>query len=304
MDNDKNKTEYSSSSVSPWAYILIGIGVFWLISNVINIWQFWPLLLIGVGFLMLNGQLRPGTVEEHHFSAPVEGATDAHIRLDFSVGDATITPDAPPGSLIEADVVHLGSVNFSDEGEASRRIRVNQEGTSFWSWLNPANWFNVAGELKWDVRLNGEIPLDLGIKDGAGRARVDLSGMNLTRFAMKGGAGEMDVTLPASPQSYHAQVEVGLGELEVHIEDGANIDLDLKGGVGEVTVYLPRESGVRLEAESGLGEIKVPARLEQITSAGMQGIGGSGVWETVDYGNASNFVTITFKGGIGELKVR
>ena len=89
----------------------------------------------------------------------------------------------------------------------------------------------------WDLRLNNEIPIDLLLHFGAGKARLDLGSLNMRSI----------------------EVEMGVGEIEMDLRGTSKRDYSvrIRGGIGEATVYLPANVGVYAKAEGGLGEIKV-----------------------------------------------
>ncbi len=302
-DNEKRKhVEYTSSPQKSLAYIIIGIGVIWLLLNLVG-WSLWPLLLLGIGILMLTGNLRPGDVQHHHFHAPVDGAESVEVDINLEVGEATLRAMEDETALFDAEIAHLGDVNFSVTGDQNRLVSLKHAESFAWRWLNPANWFSHYDNLDWDVGLNRTVPTDLHVSGGAGKAMLNLDGVNLSGINVKSGVGEVELNLPATDAGYDAYVHGGVGEFDITIAVGTAVNLKIEGGVGEFKIHTPRDSAVRIEARMGVGEVKAGSRFNKISGGHTSGIGGSGTWETEGFGSAERQIVIHFNGGVGELKV-
>lgn len=295
--------EYKSQNTPTIAYVLIAIGVIWLLARVLNFWTLWPLLLIGVGFLLITGRLQPGDVQTHHFTAPVNDTQSARVQINTSMGKTHVYALDDDSALIDADVTHIGEVDFNVHGDAEAVVELTTDSSSNWYWLNPANWFNAHRQLRWEVGLNRTLPTNLTIQGGIEESTLDLDGLNLTELTVKGGVGKIDLTLPATNAPYDATVHGGVGEVNVKIASGAVVNLSAKAGVGAFNIITPESTGIRVQAKMGVGDIKLPKHFERIEGHHSSGIGGSGVWETPGFDNAKRQVFIQFDGGVGELRV-
>jgi hypothetical protein len=288
-----------------WPYLLIGIGLFFLLGNlgiIAGLFRLWPLILVAVGVMLLFGKTGNPTVKHEHFSEPVEATESARVRLNLAVGEHNVTSTPTPDTLIDADLTFVGEVDFTVSGEQEKVVSLSQSPGFTAEWLNPANWFNQNQKLRWDVGLNPNVPIDLDVHGGVGAARLDLGNLNLTHVEVGGGVGEIDLTLPARGE-YDGYLKIGVGAFRITVPSGANADLRIKGGVGECNVTLPLDVAVRLDARTGIGDIHVPSRLTRVSGGG-DGISKSGVWETADFASAERKVVIDFEGGVGELRVR
>ena len=299
----RKRVDFTSSPQQSLAYIIIGIGVVWLLMNVVG-WSLWPLLLVGIGILMLTGNLRPGDVQHHHFRAPIDEAESAEINLNLEVGETTIHPLSDENTLIDAELAHLGDVTFTVTGEQHPIVNLEHSEHFSFRWLNPANWFSHFSDLNWDIGLSPRLPTRLNVNGGAGKSVLNLDGINLTGLGVKSGLGEVDLTLPATTESYDAQLTGGVGEFKITISRGAAINLDIKGGVGEFKINLPRESVARIEASMGVGEVKTSSRFTKISGGHTAGVGGSGTWETEGFETTDRKIYIRFSGGMGALNVQ
>src|SRR5262249_29578872 len=98
---------------------------------------------------------------------------------------------------------------------------------------------------EWDVRLNREVPVDLIVHFGAGKARLDLRTLALRRIEVHMGVGELDMDLRGNPKhSYDVEVHGGIGEATVRVPNTASVEADAHGGIGEI-----RASGFRRDGD-------------------------------------------------------
>ncbi len=262
-------------------------------------------------------------IQQQQFNAPLDGATSARVRIDFSVGENHLRAlETANDNLIEADVIYVGEMRFAVTGETEKVVHLSQSAGAA-DWLRSAfGWLGSERRLRWDVGLSPRVPLNLDLNSGAGESHFDLSKLHVTGLTVNGGAGETKVTLPGG--DYKAQfsagvgqtdldipadstvdlvVKVGVGEINLVIGSNADVNARISGGVGEVNVTLPTDAAARIEAKTGIGSINVPAHITR-TSAKGDFFDQGGVWQTADYDSAARRVLIRFDGGIGELNVR
>ena len=147
----RKRVEYTSSPQQSLAYIIIGIGVVWLLVNIIG-WSLWPLLLLGVGILMLTGTLRPGDIQHHHFHAPVAEAESAEVHLNLEVGETTIHALSDETALFESinqlrEVVRL--LRFGTQTGVRERCFYRGPNIPF---LRERHRLGQASHLRWTQR--------------------------------------------------------------------------------------------------------------------------------------------------------
>lgn len=290
-----------------WAYILIGLGVIFLVVNLLNInlLRLWPLLLVAVGLMLLFGRTASSAVRTGCFSAPRDNVDEADIEVHLSVGQAVVRPlPADSDLLLDAEVTYVGDIEFRAEGG---RVLLKQTGGSGLHWINPANWSHSWNDgLPWRIGLARDLPMRLTLCGGAGKADADLRALRVIDLRLHGGVGEMAVALPDPGAPYSARIDGGVGELSVALPANTSLDVHIKGGVGEVTLETPPDAGVQIRARSGLGDIKLPARFQRAAggSSGDFEIGKSGTWETPGFASAPVQIAVEYEGGVGELRVR
>lgn len=87
--------------------------------------------------------------------------------------------------------------------------------------VGPANVAWGAGDARapWDLRLSGDLPLQLRVSTGAGRAQIDLSRLQVSGLELSAGVGQVDVTLPERGR-LTASISAGVGETVVRVPAG------------------------------------------------------------------------------------
>jgi hypothetical protein len=284
---------------------------------------------IGESVSRLLGSLGAGTdaeVKTGSYSELIGDATAAQVTLDLSVGTATITHLPDSDNLLEADITYVGDIEFASKSQDSLKyVRLGQVTRN--EVMKPIRdsigAFARQDELRWDVRLTPNIPLDLRINSGVTSNDFDLSRLQIDALKFNGGTGRTDLKLPTMGDNYKVTLNSGTGALNVHIEDGANINLHanngtgathitighganiearITGGIGRCVVDVPANAAVLLKATTGMGRIEVPPRLVRV-KGGSDFIASSGTWQTADYETAEHKITIKYDGGLGGFRV-
>jgi hypothetical protein len=329
---------------SIWAFILIALGVIWLLSeaniltgaNMVVLFRLWPVILIAFGLELLVGRgsrsrslliglgtvvlllvlmvvgpalgLAPSAeVHEQQYTEPIGDAASAQVNLDLSVGQTTVQPLTDSNALLTADLRYLGEVDFRVDGTTEKYVTLSSRnnGIQAFDFLG-LSLFNGAdqNDLRWDIGLTTSIPLDLRLNGGVGESSIDLSALQLSRLDYNNGVGDTTISLPGIG-SYDVRLNGGVGNTRVNLADGAAVTLNVSGGVGSITLDLPDNAPVHLTAQGGLGNVSVPANFNQL-SGDDRNVSRDGVWETTNYASAGDtpHIDIEFNGGVGELVIR
>jgi hypothetical protein len=286
--------------------ILILLGLSFLVNN-LGIWQFnvwelmwrlWPVWLIAAGLDLMIGRRTSwgswvvlglvvtviggsvwwfgsgwaynGTdLSSSTISESLHDATSADVHIKPGVGELRIAAGSAD-KLVEGTVYKLpGEFIDSNSSGSSGHVSytLNSRGVNVFPGVN----FH-GREGTWNLRLNPQVPTDLEVNTGVGKATVDLSGMNLTNLTVNTGIGEATITLPAQ------------GKLNAQI----------KSGIGKVTIEVPQGMAVRVRAQHGIGNVSV---LGQFNREG-------GYFVTPGFDGATNRMEIEVEGGIGEIQLR
>ncbi len=326
-----------------WPIVLISVGVIWLLgnlgvisgANISVLLRLWPLILIIVGVELLIGRNSPALsgligigavvliialmlvgpslgwasnveVKTASFSEPLEDTSSARISLNLGVADTTITPLTDSNELITADVSYIGEVEWVAEGETEKFVSLSQKDEGDGDTFNVFGfgWFFTDDKPVWNIGLSPDVPLDLDINGGVGEANLDLSELQVTDLNVSSGVGKITVSLPSAGESYSAQISGGVGETHLTIPTGPDVTLTVSGGVGESTIIVPDGAGVRVEADSGVGGVNLPDSFERTGGDEDSFVGESGSWQTDNFAEADQQITITYNGGVGSLNIQ
>lgn len=298
-----------------WPIILIGAGVIFLLANlgVIPsnpwpvIWNLWPVILIVIGLDILFGRrsllgglvgavlglvliaglivlliARPNlpglnlgfgsaTLQSRHLEAPLAGIQSATVSLDYDSGSYRLYALSDSDKLLDGEVSYYGDLTFdvnASNERASVRIDSSISGV-FFGFMTP--------DERWDIGLNPRPVYDLDLNYGSGGGDADLSQLTLSSVRLDGGSGRVGVHLPAT------------GKFTVNAD----------GGSGGLTFYVPGKAAVRVEYERGSGGFNPGSRLRLISGERDR----DSVYETENFGSASNAITLIVNGGSGSINI-
>jgi len=191
-------------------------------------------------------------------------AKSARVEIEMPAGELNIDPGAQ--ELLEADFTYHSAssqpqLDYNVSGNQGR-LSIHQSGSTH----------GRGGRNTWDLHLSNKVPLELKVEQGAGRAKLKLGGLALSRL----------------------EVEIGAGETIVDLSGDWKNDLNasIQGGVGRATVRLPSDVGVRASAAGGIGAIHVH---------GLKKEGDAYVNEA--YGKSPVTVKVQVEGGVGEINL-
>jgi hypothetical protein len=129
------------------------------------------------------------------------------------------------------------------------------------------------GRSEWVIRLNSDLPTELTIQFGAGKADLRLAGLALTRLRVESGVGELAVDLSG--------------------EWGHSLEAFVKAGIGDTTLRLPQNAGVRVQSAVSLGSIQ-PHGLTWDGTA----------YSNALYGQAEVTLDISVESGMGKITLK
>jgi len=321
-----------------WPVVILGVGVIWLLSNLkmiptSNLWilfQLWPALIImagldilfarrlpligallgllvvgGVVYILLNGSTL-GLDKEYEprtetFTVEAGEATSVDLDLDLSTQETFINALEESTNLLEAEIGHVGEVEFTVTGTEEKFIDLRQVSIDSWFyWALPG----VEGEkLTWEVYLSPDVPFDLDVDAGTGRSELDLSGVQLDQLRYDGGTGASTIILPASSEGYDTWVESGTGSMEIIFPAESSLMVRLDSGTGSVTLDVPEDAAVKLQVlDGGTGDLKLPDWIYKVS--GQEGRD-EGVYQTDGFDDAAYQLNIIIEDiGTGNILVR
>ena len=298
-----------------WPIILIGAGVIFLLANLglipsnpwPIIWNLWPVILIVIGldilfgrrsllgglvgaalgvaliagliFLLIAQPNLPGLnvgfgnaqLQTRHLEAPLAGIEAANITLDYGSGDYRLYALSDSDKLIDGEVSYYGDLTFdvnASNNRANVRIDSHMSGV-FFGFMTP--------DERWDIGLNTQPTYALDLNYGSGGGDADLSQLKISDGRIDGGSGHVNVRLPAT----------------------GRFTLTADGGSGGLTFRVPGKMALRVEYERGSGGINPSSRLHLVRGE----FNRDGVYETENFGSASNAITLIVNGGSGSINI-
>jgi hypothetical protein len=288
--------------------ILICIGVFFLVANLVpsfDPWlilaRYWPVILILIGL----GRIWDYYAARRYGGAPgasdVSGVLIAVVLLMLLLGlgvwrhdrhrnyneqQSTQTVDLQGANAVTANLqIPAGQLNISGGSSHLADADFHYNDTDTAPMLNYAVegghgqlTFNGNGDDArfgdhddiWTLHFNDAVPLDLTLQMGAGHGNLDFSKVNLT----------------------HLEIHMGVGQMLLDLTGPRKQDLsgDIQGGIGQARIRLPSDVGVRVQASGGIGSINVSG----LTKQGDE-------YVNAVYGKTPATIDLTVHGGIGEI---
>ena len=240
-------------------------------------------------------------LEKAELDVPLDGATSAEVKVNFSVGRANVIALAHDSdNAFEAEITYVGEYEFDVSGTEEKKISLRQKG-SFPRGFGRI--FGNAEELIWNIALSQQIPYALTLSGGVGETDIDLTNLTVTKLRMETGVGKVTLTMPIQDAPIEASINGGVGKTDVIVPAGVSGKLKIEGGVGAVDVIVAPHAAIRVKANAGLGGINLPKAFKQTKGTG-NFIGMSGVWETPNYTDSDQQIDITYAGGVGSFRLK
>jgi hypothetical protein len=236
-------------------------------------------------------------------------ALSVHVR--YSAGRIDLRP-ASPGMLYAMNIQYDAdrSEPFARFDSAARTLDFGIRSPHMHISTSDKN----AGTLH--AELSSRVPMDLTLELGAVEGELQLGGLRLTEFALKGGAADLAVRFDqpnpermrrmtlevgaadvkvlragnAAPEFIKATIGVGSLSLDLGGEWSRDIELDANVALGELAVRVPPDVGVRIDASTFLVGFE---------KAGLTKQGDS--WITPDFDAAKRHVRIRMQGAFGSF---
>ena len=262
-----------------WGTLILIAGVLLLVGNMfpnlfgsISVWDIiWPLTIVLAGaWLLMRPAMGRRSAETQTVNEPLNGVSDADIRLYHGAGRLSLRASGAPGVLLSGSCVGGVDVTNLRSGPSARldlRSRAGQD------WMDFPN-FSGSNGYAWDLVVTPEIPVRLSLETGASESLLDLRELKITDLDVKTGASSTEVTLPAQAGLTRAKIAAG----------AASVKLTVPGGVA-----------ARIRVQSGLAGINIDSNRFPASAGGN---------ESPDYDSAANKVDIFVETGVGSVEIR
>ena len=175
---------------------------------------------------------------------------------------------------------------------------------------------------EWLIRLTEAIPLAIDASLGAGKADLDLTGLNINKFTLSTGASSTKIRFgePNKSSIEHMKIEAGVSKLVAEGLCNANFrHLNFEGGVGSYFLNfdgdLRREVDVKVDFGMGTITLEIPSKigvrvnysdnwLSSFSFAEDMDKERDGVQVSSNYSNAEGRINIYVDSGLGHVKIR
>ncbi len=200
-----------------------------------------------------------GELREESIRVPLDGAARADIDISFGAGELLLKPGAAEG-LLEADFVYnidtLKPVVKKErtDDHLMVNLRLEAEGLS----LN----FGEKTRNKWDIRLNDQVPMSLGLDLGAARGRFDLGGLRLTDVRIRTSAADVEVEWSEpNPEALEVlKLDAGAASLKMRRLGNAHFNrMDFTGGAGNFDLDFSGDwqESAQVNIDAGLSNLRL-----------------------------------------------
>jgi len=292
--------------------ILICIGVFFLIANLVPsfdpwliLMRYWPVILIVIGL---------GKVWDYYASRRDGGATGGSNASGVLIAVILLI------LLLGLGVWRTGRRNIVRGSEQHNSKSVDLQGaTAVTANLNfPAGQLNIDGGSSHLIdadfsytgnSVNAGPQMDYNVSSGHGQLNVNENN-DQVRFGthddrwdlhfnndvpldltLQMGAGESNLHM-ADMNLSHLEVHMGAGQmlLDLNGPRKQNLSADIHGGVGQARIRLPKDVGVRAHATGGIGSVNTHGFTKQGDD-----------YVNAAYGKTPTSIDLSVEGGIGEI---
>jgi hypothetical protein len=291
-----------------WPIILIGVGAILLLSN-LNIitgnpwaivWRLLPVLLIAMGLDILVGHRSGvGSIVGGLLGLAVIGlvlwvliAKPALPGLTFSGNLQTQHIQAPLNNAQTAKVSISFATGTNDLKALIDSPNLIEGDLSFYGTIDFTP--STDGSTA-NIRLSesgGSFGFPF-MSDSGEKWSIGLNTKVTYDLDLNMGVGTSTIDLSKLTLT-NAKLSVGVGQVEVRLPSTGKFNFKIDGGVGTLKIRLPSRLGVHIDLDSGLGSFNAGSRLRSI---------GNNVYETDGFSSASDQITLKIDAGVGSINV-
>ena len=251
----------------------------------------------GVAYLLSPSR---SVLAVQELAEPLNEVLASSLDLDLAEGNLAIDrltggePLLVGGTLEYCEIGGMPARSFVSMGrQASLALSVGTNPRPRWH----LPWEACNAENDWQLHLNPAVAYEIAARTGGGNLNLDLSGLLVNRMIAETGGGNAKIRLPENAMNLSVAVRTGAGKIGVGIGPGTKgrNGLTVENGAGSVEVLVPPGLAVKLVVASGLGEIVLDPSFVKT---------GDESYQSTDYENHENRVTIEASNGAGSVSVR
>jgi len=258
-----------------WGFLLLLAGILFLLDNLgflpisaLSLFFSSALILIGLWFLVGPLVFRTA-VENRALAIPVDGVTEAKLKIRHGAGGLNLSSMAGNANLLEG--TFTGGVEETVNRSGARAtIKLRVPEMEWWGFpsSSPVDGF------KWDMTLNQTTAYALDVQTGASKNRFDLHDLIITSIKMESGGNDTEITLPSQAGYTRCDFQFGSARLEAHIPQNVAASIKINGALLDT-------SGIDLTRFPKVGE----------------------VYQSAQYDTAANKVEIVIEAGVGKVVI-
>lgn len=256
-----------------WGIFLVVLGALFLADNLgylrFRFALLWPLLLIfiGLSILLESSFASKGKVEQEKISVPLEGTTEAHIRIEHGAGRLRISGSSGSGELLSGNFQNVELSTKRSGDELSIRLKSRFDGV----WIFPWNWSSHRND--WEFGLNPDIPLSLDVDSGASDTSLDLRELKVKELDLDTGASSNVITLPEKAGFTRVEISSGAASHEITVPAEVAADILIESGLSGIEVdetrfpksgkhytspdYAAAANKVEIKVETGVSSVTI-----------------------------------------------
>ncbi len=304
MNHNKDDRTFSTGNLL-FGLMIVLAGIYFLLQSLgfidvrINIFKYWPALIVIAGLSMLKGKspLIVGIViavslfvaaligydiylTVKGFEQPKAFNSEFSIGLNKDADSARIKVEFPAGRIkIDGSTEELVYGSYTSdfvELEVEERTEAGVQKVNIYpeKRISDIFWgFSRVLENELVMSLNGETDIDLSIDTGASNLIADLSENRIRNFYLKAGASKIDV-------------EFG--------EKSKILDAELDCGASTIHIRIPKDAGVNIKFDAGLSSKTLPESFEEIEE---------GVYQTEGYETSERKIDLEIKAGASKIEI-
>lgn len=178
------------------------------------------------------------------------------VLVSYGAGELTVGPTESDGLLYRMEMRYDEDrvAPVADFDSASRQLNLGLRGRE------GRGGRNTRSDARADIDLTDQIPIDLALRFGAGKATIDLSGLRLEALNLETGASETEVRIDEPNPIRAKDVTLKAGAAEFRVEGLGNLRAEritFQGGVGSTTLDFRGawEQDASARVQMGMGSV-------------------------------------------------